>query len=255
MRRILELRPSRRPLERPTRMAARIPARCAQGAGERDERRQPGFWRPRPARRPGGRARGRGRRGGRAAAVPCAAGRRGRGAGWPGRPRRAWPAGQASGGSGAFSSDQRVPLTQRPIGGVRAVVVVHSSRRTWSVPATPADRHGRGRNRPPPAGSPRGWRAGTRRSCRSRRPGSTACGRPASGVSRAKAPPAGEVLSRAGDPASDFHAVLRGLLVGVEGVGDPTLRAERAPGIQSGGPRVSATPTGPGAAVLRPPCR
>ena len=47
MRRILLLRPSRRPLERPRRMAARMPSRWrAEGAGEPDERVEPGSGGP-----------------------------------------------------------------------------------------------------------------------------------------------------------------------------------------------------------------
>ena len=134
MRRILVLRPSRRPLERPRRMAARMPSRWARRVrASADERREPGARGP---GQPGVEVRGRearGRRGGRAAGALRAAGRRGRAGGWPAGPRRAWRAGRAVWRSGALSSDQRVPLTQRPVGVCERSWAFHSSRRTWSV--------------------------------------------------------------------------------------------------------------------------
>ena len=118
------MRPSRRPLERPRRIAARMPSRCSRrvrASRTNGRSRERDAQASQASRCAGAR---RGRRGGRAAAAPRAAGRRGRGGGWRAGLRRAWRAGRSLWCSGALSSDQRVPLTQRPVRGVRAVVGV-----------------------------------------------------------------------------------------------------------------------------------
>jgi hypothetical protein len=80
--------------------------------------------------------------------------------------------------SGAFRSDQRVPLTQRPAAVCQRSCAFHSSRGTWSVArAARATRRGMGQSKSRLRRSHRGSRAGTRRSCRSRPPGSGSCGR------------------------------------------------------------------------------
>ena len=107
----------------------------AQGAREADERPQPGADGPgQPGVEVRGRERGVGR-GGRAAAVLRAAGRRGRGAGWPGWTSASVASWRTVWCSGALSSDQRVLLTQRPCGVWERSWAFHSSRRTWSVGA------------------------------------------------------------------------------------------------------------------------
>ena len=130
-------------------MAARMPSRWrAQGAGEPDERPEAGARGP---GQPGVEVRGReraGRRGGRAAGALRAAGRRGRAgvlACWTSPSVASWPMVWCS---GALSSDQRVPLTQRPVGVCERSWAFHSSRRTWSVArAAEAARRGRGQSR------------------------------------------------------------------------------------------------------------
>ena len=124
-------------------------------------------------------------RGGRAAGALRAAGRRGRAAGWPAGPRRACASWRTVWCSGALSSDQRVPLTQRPFGVCERSWAFHSSRRTWSIArAGRAGRRGTGQSRSRRRGRRRGSRAGTRRSCRSRPPGSSAWRSPSSSKKR-----------------------------------------------------------------------
>ena len=88
---------------------------------------------PMPARRPGVPARARGPRVRRAARVPLRAGRHGTAPCWPGRPHRAARACGTLSLSGAFSSDQRVPLIHLPLGVCERSWAFHSSRRTWST--------------------------------------------------------------------------------------------------------------------------
>ena len=125
MRRIFELRPSRRPLERPRRMAARMPSRWRRRVrasatnGRESGARGPG--------QPGVQMRwcaARGRRGGRAAAALRAAGRRGRARCWPAGPRRAcasWPTRLAF---GRFEQRPAGALDPAAGRGVRALVGV-----------------------------------------------------------------------------------------------------------------------------------
>ena len=160
---------------------------AAEGAREPDERRQPRARRP---GQPGVEVRGRERGVGEVVEQPqLFAQQEGaveRLVGAAG-PRRACASWRIVWCSGALSSDQRVPLIQRPVRGVRALV---------GVPLVAADlvdgavrrggRRGTGQSRSRRRGRRRGSRAGTRRSCRSRPPGSSRLRSPSSSKNACK---------------------------------------------------------------------
>ena len=134
MRRILLLRPSRRPLERPRRMAARMPSRWARrvrasltnGASRERAAQASQASRCAGARRrvvevveqPELLAQQEGAVEAGVGLLDLAEGGR---------------AGRGSGARAPSSSDQRVPLTQRPVAVCERSWAFHSSRRTWSV--------------------------------------------------------------------------------------------------------------------------
>jgi hypothetical protein len=178
------LRPSSRPLESPSRIAARIPVRCSRRVrARRDERLE---LRAAGPCQPGVEVLGRERgilevveqpqllaqqEGAVEAVVVLDVGERGELADrlvlWGAQQR---PAGV---------------LDPAALGRVRAVVAV-SLVAPGRSRALRGARRGRGQGRSRRSGRPGGWRAGTRRSCRSRPPGSTRAGRRAARRSPAR---------------------------------------------------------------------
>ena len=171
------MRPSRRPLLRPRRIAARMPSRwrrIVRASLTNGSSRDRDAHASQASRCSGASA---GSRGGRGAELFARAGTRGTAACWPARPRRAGELGDGLLGGG---------LEQRPAGALDPLALAvwerswafYSSRRTWST-ARWREAHDVERVKADlgVGDGCRGSRAGSRRTCRSRPPGSSACGR------------------------------------------------------------------------------